>query len=178
MRSELFEYGEVIMIGISVEDYGIGNARHGCAGRILEDLKSGVISSFASEEEIARRYGNGTAGSGWLDFRRASRAYATLHGCLVLVDDDRKRIVDSTDINGDYDPGLAAHFFRTAAVAYLKERRQVERTSAPHVSARMTLYRMPRADYRATTWDYFEKRGEYIGEQVVAIPTTSHIIVR
>lgn len=157
------------MIGICVEDY-IGCAvRHSLAFSILEDFKRGVASPLDDERKVELRCGHGARGSVWPEFRRASRAYATLHGCLVLVDDDRQRFVDSKDIYGVYDQNGAALFFKSASVACLAMYALQERKIFGQVSARFALYRMPRDDYSNMPWGYFFNRGEYVGEQVVFI---------
>ncbi|WP_374828347.1 hypothetical protein, partial [Mycoplana dimorpha] len=159
-------------IGFTPDDYGINEPRNWKAARIFDDLVNGVTSPFATAESIDQLYGNGH--SAWRDFRYAVRAYTTLNGTFVLVDDDHQCIVETINIDecdGEDVTTLHQHFARDATGRYIKRLSE----QAPDVeSVRLTMYRLPAADYTKKPWRYFWENGEYLGEQriplVVAAP--------
>jgi len=149
-----------MIIGSCVNDYGVDKARHDLAARILEDLQEGRFSPLADEAAVVKQYGRFPSDSTWQQFLRACRAYSTLNGCLVLVDDTNECFVDSVDIVGDYDFASMNEFAVCAATTY----REKLLGSGKQGSVLLTVYRLPRANYEDIPWSHFSERGEYIGE--------------
>ncbi|MGI6852072.1 hypothetical protein [Mesorhizobium sp. 1B3] len=162
------------MIGITSHNYNLSHERHALSSRILEDLKAGAISPLADERNVELRYGDGSSGSGWPAFRRALRGYAALHGCLVVVDDERQWLVECAEITGIFDPDGATSFLQETAAAYGERLGKEMEPESPAATALLTLYKMPRADYADTPWDIFWERGEYIAETKISIPAKTH----
>lgn len=156
----IFKERYSVMIGNDVSDYSIDKARHGLAARMLEDLEEGHFSFLADEAAVVKRYSRSNLDAAWQQFLRACRAYATLNGCLVLVDDTNKCFVDSVDIVGDYDFASMNEFAVCAATTY----REKLLGSGKQGSVLLTVYRLPRANYEDIPWSHFSERGEYIGE--------------
>jgi len=153
------------MIGTSPLDYGIDKASNGIAARMLKDFEEGHFSFLADEATVEKRYNQSAQGSVWHDFKRACRAYSTLNGCVVIVDDTNQCFVDSVDIHGEYEFEFANEFARRAAPTY-RERLLALGKQGP---VRLTFYRLPRANYENTAWGHFWERGEYIGEMRMAL---------
>lgn len=149
-----------MIIGNCVNDYGVDQARHALAARILEDLQEGRFSPLANEAAVVKHYGRFPSDSAWQQFLRACRAYSTLNGCLVLVDDTNECFVDSADINGEYDFEFMNEFACRSATIYRDKLRGLGRQG----SVLVTVYRLPRANYEKFAWSHFSERGEYVGE--------------
>jgi len=144
----------------NVNDYGIDKARHALAARIFEDLKEARFSPLADEAAVVKHYSRFPSDSAWQQFLRACRAYSTLRGCLVLVDDTNECFVDSAEINGEYDFEFMNEFACRSATIYRDKLRGLEKQGL----VLLTVYLLPSANYEKFAWSHFSERGEYVGE--------------